>query len=110
MKRKAVSIILALSMLLPTLNFAVSADEIKTEINSEQTEVLATSSPNEKSTEENRAATNVPLDNSTDTVNINKIYKLYNITTKSLNQTDSKIKSGLSLRDKPLSQNRITIY
>ena len=50
MKRKAVSIILALSMLLPTLNFAVSADEIKTEINSEQTEVLATSSPNEKST------------------------------------------------------------
>ena len=41
---------------------------------------------------------------------INKIYKLYNITTKSLNQTDSKIKSGLSLRDKPLSQNRITIY
>ena len=72
MKRKAVSIILALSMLLPTLNFAVSADEIKTEINSEQTEVLATSSPNEKSTEENIAATNVPLDNSTDTVNINK--------------------------------------
>ena len=48
MKRKAVSIILALSMLLPTLNFAVSADEIKTEINSEQTEVLATSSPNKK--------------------------------------------------------------
>ena len=72
MKRKAVSIILALSMLLPTLNFAVSADEIKTEINSEQTEVLATSSPNEKITEENIAATNVPLDNSTDTVNINK--------------------------------------
>ena len=33
MKRKAVSIILALSMLLPTLNFAVSADEIKTEKN-----------------------------------------------------------------------------
>ena len=72
MKRKAVSIILALSMLLPTLNFAVSADEIKTEINSEQTEVLATSSPNEKSTEENIAATNVPLDNSKDTENINK--------------------------------------
>ena len=72
MKRKAVSIILALSMLLPTLNFAVSADEIKTEINSEQTEVLATSSPNEKSTEENIAATKVPLDNSTDIVNINK--------------------------------------
>ena len=50
----------------------MSADEIKTEINSEQTEVLATSSPNEKSTEENIAATNVPLDNSKDTVNINK--------------------------------------
>ena len=52
MKRKAVSIILALSMLLPTLNFDWwSADEIKTEINSEQTEVLATHLPNEKSTE-----------------------------------------------------------
>lgn len=68
MKRKAVSIILALSMLLPTLNFAVSADETKTEINSAQPEILATSFPKNEDDEENVIATSVPLDNSTETV------------------------------------------
>lgn len=72
MKRKAVSIILALSMLLPTLNFAVSAEKSKQKSIRSRLRFWQLHLRMKKSTEENIAATNVPLDNSTDTVNINK--------------------------------------
>lgn len=71
MKRKAVSIILALSMLLPTLNFAVSADEIKQKSIRSRLRFWQLHLRMKKYGRK-YMVTNVPLDNSTDTVNINK--------------------------------------